>query len=194
MRSEYQLDLPALNPDSAPAASRELLLNAQAAFGFIPNMFRYMAHSPGLLSTYQHGYAYLRNESGFDSVELEAIFLAISREHGCEYCVSAHSLVAEAMSNVPADVLAALRAGARIDDAKLAELVAFTRCMVQTRGLPARAQVEAFLAAGYTQVHLLDVLLAIAIKTISNYSNHLLHTPLDAAFASHAWQDASSLG
>jgi alkylhydroperoxidase family enzyme len=72
---------------------------------------------------------------------------------------------------------------------KLAALVAFVRVMVEKRGLPQRADVEAFLGAGYMERQILEIILAVAVKTISNYSNHLFHTPVDAAFASRAWKD-----
>ena len=188
MLSAYKLALPALSPENTPQASVPLLKHAQDCFGFIPNMFGLMAHAPGLLSTYQHGYAQFRNDSGFTAVEQELVFLAISIEHGCEYCVSAHSMVARVLSKMPAEVLSALREQAPLADVKLAALAGFTRQMVQTRGLPDRAQVDAFLSAGYSERQILELILAIAIKTISNYSNHLLHTPLDAAFAGHRWQ------
>jgi alkylhydroperoxidase family enzyme len=60
--------------------------------------------------------------------------------------------------------------------------------MVDTRGLPTRAQVETFLAAGYTETHILQIVLAVAVKTISNYSNHLFHTPVDKVFAQRSWE------
>jgi alkylhydroperoxidase family enzyme len=68
-------------------------------------------------------------------------------------------------------------------------LASFTRTMLVTRGLPSQADVAEFLAAGYFESHILEVILAIAVKTISNYSNHLAHPTLDAAFSSRAWKD-----
>ncbi|MBX9913943.1 MAG: carboxymuconolactone decarboxylase family protein [Pseudomonadaceae bacterium] len=190
MLSAYKLSLPALTIETASPSAAALLKGAQANFGFIPNMFTHMAHAPGLLSTYFHGYEQFRANSDFTAVEQEVVFLAISIENGCEYCVSAHSLVADAMSKVPTEVTNALRDGKPVADAKLAALANFTRTMVVTRGLPARAAVAQFLAVGYTEKHVLEVILAIAVKTISNYTNHLAHTPVDAAFASRVWKDS----
>jgi alkylhydroperoxidase family enzyme len=93
------------------------------------------------------------------------------------------------MSKVPVEVTNAIREDRAIPDAKLAALAAFVRVMVENRGLPHRADVEAFLGAGYTERQILEIVLALAVKTISNYSNHLFHTPVDAAFASRAWKD-----
>ncbi|MCI0539549.1 MAG: hypothetical protein L0Z50_30435 [Verrucomicrobiales bacterium] len=38
--------------------------------------------------------------------------------------------------------------------------------------------IHEFLAADYTRAQLLDVLVIVALKTISNYTNHLAKTPL----------------
>lgn len=60
--------------------------------------------------------------------------------------------------------------------------------MATTGGRPARAEVEAFLTAGYTELQVLYLILALAVKTLSNYSNHLFHTPLDTVFAARTWE------
>lgn len=189
MHSEYQMSLPALTIESAEPAARSLLEDARAQLGFIPNMYARMASLPALLSTYSHGYQLLRQEAGFNAIEQEVIFLSVSVENGCEYCVAAHSLVADAMSRVPPAVTNALRDGQPVPDTKLAALAEFTRTMVAKRGLPSAADVGMFLAAGYEERHILGVVLAVAVKTISNYTNHLFHTPLDAPFLTRSWSD-----
>lgn len=63
----------------------------------------------------------------------------------------------------------------------------FTTAMLATRGRPEPGDLAAFLAAGYTEQHVLAVILAIAIKTISNYTNHLFDTPVDQMFARRTW-------
>lgn len=189
MLSEYQLTLNPITLDNAEPDARAILESAQAQVGFIPNMYARMVNSPGLLTTYLDGYERFRQQSGFTPVEQEVVFLTISRENGCEYCVGAHSVIADNMSKVPTAVTDALREGAPLPDAKLAALSAFTQVMVRQRGLPSRAQVDAFLSAGYTESRILEIVLAIAVKTLSNYANHLFHTPLDEVFAARAWED-----
>lgn len=66
--------------------------------------------------------------------------------------------------------------------------------MLRERGRPDRNHVEAFLAAGFTEKQILDVVLAIAVKTISNYTNHLFGTPLDAAFRPREWKASKGGG
>jgi alkylhydroperoxidase family enzyme len=93
------------------------------------------------------------------------------------------------MSGVSCEVTDAIRDGAPIPDARLAALHDFTRTLVAQRGLPSRAVVAAFLAAGYSERQFLEIVLAIAVKTLSNYANHLFHTPVDGAFANRVWTD-----
>lgn len=186
MTAHARLTLGQLTPDQAPGASRELLDAARAQMGRVPNMYAEMAHSPGLLGTYRFGYDQFRSGSGFSPAEQEVVLLAISRFHGCGYCVAAHSSIAD-RNKVPAEVTDAIRDGKPVPDARLAALADFTVAMVETRGLPEAGDLDAFLAAGYTEQQVLSVILAIAVKTISNYTNHLFDTPLDAGFARRAW-------
>lgn len=187
MLAEYQITLPPQTLDNATPAAKPVLEKALAQVGFIPNMYARMVHSPGLLDTYLHGYAAFRSQSGFTAAEQEVIFLVISRENGCEYCVGAHSFLADMKSGVPIEITNAIRDGRPIPDAKLAALAAYTRTLVASRGLPSRAATDAFLSAGYEERHILEIVLAISVKTLSNYANHLFHTPLDAMFEGRRW-------
>ncbi|MFI9590520.1 hypothetical protein [Nonomuraea sp. NPDC052265] len=49
------------------------------------------------------------------------------------------------------------------------------------------AKIEAFLAAGHTRRHVLDIVLGVGVKSLSNYINHIACTPLDPAWADQAW-------
>lgn len=193
MTSEYKMTLPARTPQDAEPAARARLEKAQGQLGFVPNMYGGMANSPGLLETYVDGYDRFRASSGFSPAEQEVVFLVVSRGNGCEYCVAAHSLIAERMSRVPKAVITAIREGSAIPDPRLAALGVFTFALLSTRGRPSRADVEAFLAAGFQERQILEIILAIAVKTLSNYSNHLFHTPLDPMFADHEWKREAGL-
>lgn len=190
MTAEARLNLPAQTLESADPKAREVLGKAKAQVGSIPNMYANMVNSPGVLETYLDGYSRFRNDSGFTSVEQEVVFLVISRANDCRYCTAAHSMIADKMSKVPADVLTALRAGTEIADPKLAALAHFTQVMFDTHGRPTQKDLEAFRAAGYADRHALEIVLALAVKTLSNYSNHLFHTQVDQMFAAYKLPEA----
>ncbi len=185
------MTLPPVTLENADAEARPVLEEARHRLGFIPNMYANMANAPGLLSTYLHGYQLFREHSGFTPAEQEVIFLTISRFHACEYCMGAHSMIATNKSGVPQGVLAALREDRPLPDTRLEILSRFTRRMVERRGLVEEEDVRPFLEAGYSQRQILEIVLAIAVKTLSNYSNHLFHTELDRVFAPFAWQERS---
>lgn len=191
-QDRYRITLPLVDVLTAGAGAREQLEQARQQVGMIPNMYAAMANLPAALETYRLGYDRFRLDSGFSPAEQEVVFLTISRENGCEYCVSAHSFVADAVSGVPTAVTNAIREGAEIPDPRLRALATFTRALVQKRGWPGAGDAQAFLDAGYTEKQILAIVLAIAVKTISNYTNHLFATPLDAAFQARAWKDPSS--
>lgn len=186
MTAEYKLDAPPVTDDQADGLARELLEGAREKLGFVPNMYRGMAINPGLLSTYLHGYDHFRNQANFTPPEQEVVFLTISLANGCDYCTAAHSMLALNVSKLSEDNTQALRDGKSLSDPKLEALRRFTHHMWQTRGLPSTAEAEAFKAAGFGDQHVLEIILALAVKTISNYANHVNHTEVDEAFAPYA--------
>ncbi len=169
----------------ASAEQKDVLEVAQKQVGFIPNMYANMVNVPGVLTTYLHGYAAFRQKSGFTPAEQEVVLLAISQQNGCRYCTAAHSMLADKVSGVPAPVLAAIRAEQPIPDAKLKALYEFTQALVRTAGKPGPAAADAFLSAGYTESQVLQIVLAAAVKTLSNYTNHLFQTKIDDKFAAY---------
>lgn len=184
--SAYLPSLRGVQRGAADETQAAILDQAQAQVGFIPNMYANMVNVPAVLSTYLHGYGRFRQESGFTSTEQEVIFLAISRINECRYCTAAHSMIAEKKSGVPAEVLAALRSGGTIADAKLAALHDLTASLVKTQGQPDAVTVDRFLSYGYSEQQVLHIILAIAVKTLSNYSNHAFGTELDDRFKPYA--------
>lgn len=187
MNNAYKSTLPLLTAASASAEGASLLETAQKKLGFVPNMYGAMANAPGLLETYQLGYERFRTHSGFSPAEQEVVFLAISFENGCDYCMAAHSFLADNVSKVPGEATEALRGGGRPADPKLAALAGFTRHLVRTRGRPGAAETEAFLVAGFNERQILEIILAIGVKTFSNYANHVFATPVDDMFRGRTW-------
>lgn len=185
MSNRYIHALSSLSTDNASGPQKEILEAAKKQVGFIPNMYANMANVPGVLSTYLHGYGLFRRDSGFTPAEQEVVFLAVSQTNGCKYCTAAHSMIADKMSGVPADVLQSIRTGQPIGDARLAALFALTQDLVKHLGQPSPEKIKAFLDAGYTESHVLNIILAVAVKVLSNYTNHAFATEVDERFAAY---------
>jgi uncharacterized peroxidase-related enzyme len=167
---------------NAPAASKPIMEGVQKEFGFIPNLMATFANSPEMLK----GYLALDAEwekTSFTPQERNFALLAASVENACGYCTAAHSTVAKAFQKVPAATVAAIRAGQPTGDLKTDALITLVRELVAKRGHASRTAIDAFLAAGFTKTQVMELLMAVALKTISNYLDHINPAPLDAAFA-----------
>lgn len=185
MTTNYTIDLAPEALETADGGAKAVLERAQKSLGFVPNMYGGMAVVPAVLDTYLDGYKRFREETGFTPPEQEVVFLAISDFNGCGYCMAAHSMIADKMSKVPERSLAALRAGEPLPDAKLEALRRFTVQMVESRGNPTEDEVAAFRAAGFEARHIPGIILAIAVKTLSNYANHIFKPEVDERFAAY---------
>lgn len=170
---------------SAPVPSVQLLDDAQEAYGFVPNLLGVLAESPAALSAYS-ALGRIFDSSSLSAAERQVAILAISRFNDCDYCMAAHSMTAR-MQGVPEQVVEAIRNDQPIADARLEALRNFTTAVVEKRGWFEDREVTKFLAAGFERAQVLDVILGISFKTLSNYVNHLADTPLDDAFAQDVW-------
>ncbi len=178
------MDLKPLTAADAPEGSRETLSAVEKQLGFIPNILGIFAHAPAALNAYATIDGLL-DRSSLDAAQKTTVLLAASRQNGCGYCMAAHS------AGAPLDeaALEALREGKPLPDPKLEALRRFTERVVDTRGYVEHADIKAFLDAGFEQPQVLDVLTAVALKTLSNYANHILETPLDTPLQQFAWRE-----
>lgn len=178
-------DFPIHTTETAPAASRPFIEGARKAFGLVPNLIGEFAESPAVVEGYL-ALAGAFQKSSLTPLEREVVLIGASVENECHYCVAAHTTVTQ-MQKLDQAVIAQVRAGGPIADPKLEALRAFTTKLVRSRGWASDADVQEFLAAGYTKASVLEVVLGIGLKTISNYTNHIAETPLDAPFQANAF-------
>ncbi|HEV3429642.1 MAG TPA: carboxymuconolactone decarboxylase family protein [Paraburkholderia sp.] len=171
--------------DTAPADAKPLLEGTKAAFGFVPNLQSFMADSPELLAGYSALWD-LFSKSTLTPHEQQVVYLTSNFENDCHYCMAGHSTLAKMIKMDPA-VIDALRAGTELPDAKLEALHRFTTVVVRERGFATDADIDAFLAAGYTRRNVFEVILGVATKVMSNYTNHIVHTPYDAFMKGNEW-------
>jgi len=168
--------------------SNNIIADTTAKMGFAPNMYLKMGQNPALLDAYTYAYNSFRSNAGFTPVEQEVILLSVAFENSCTYCMAAHSFVADNMTKVPAEVTDAIRNNTPIGDPKLAALSALTRRLTRDRGAATTENINEFLSAGYSEIHVLGIITGIAVKTMSNYANHNTEPELDELFASRAWK------
>lgn len=180
MSSEF----PHHSPDTAPEKSKQLLQDLLAQSG--PNGFYAVtAESPETLSAYVALHQAF-SASSFTNEEKTVVWQTINVENECNFCVPAHTYMAKAMK-VSEEVSDALRDETPLSDTKLEALRDFTLLMVRNDGNVSDVEIQAFLDAGYSHQNMLEVVLGLAQKTISNYVNHLARTPPDKQYEKYAW-------
>jgi uncharacterized peroxidase-related enzyme len=175
---------------SAPEDARSLLQGASERLGFVPNLYGLLAEAPKVLEAY-FTLSDLFGETSLTPFEQQVVLLAVSVENECRFCVAAHSTIARHMVKVDSAAVDALRDQRRIDDPRLEALRRFTTAVTRERGAVRGAELDAFLQSGYTRQQVIEVVLGVTMKTLSNYSNHVFDTPVDDAFASEAWAPAA---
>jgi len=176
--------------ESAPEASRETMRGLKQKFGFVPNLIGELAAAPATLKAYA-ALSRLLEETTFDPVEQQLILIATSLANDCRYCVAAHSAGLK-MAGLAQDQVDALREGRVLADGRLEALRKITFAVVDRRGRPNAAEVRSFLESGYRPEQMLELLVGVAAKTISNYTNHLAETPLDRELEVFSWKPTTA--
>lgn len=171
--------------DTAPEGSKPLLEGSVKAFGMLPNLHGVLASSPQTLDAYQKLHQ-LFMDTSFNAEELTVVWQGINVEHACHYCVPAHTGIAHSMKVDPA-LTEALRNEQPMPNAKLQALYDTTLIIVRNRGQLTQDELDNFYAAGYGEQQVLEIILGLSQKIISNYTNHIGNTPVDAPFEQFAW-------
>jgi uncharacterized peroxidase-related enzyme len=179
------------DPSTAPTDSTETLDRVQKSWGLIPNLHRVLAESPAALEAYATLWN-IAEKTAFTPQERNIAYIAIIYENECTYCMAGHTNLSR-MAKVEPEAITAVREGRPIADPKLQALRQFAAKVTRNRGVVSEADVSAFKAAGYDNRAMLDVLVLAATKLISNYTNHLAQTPLDAFMKGAEWNAPGKL-
>jgi alkylhydroperoxidase family enzyme len=172
--------------ETAPQDAQPLIERSLKNYGFFPRLHAILAVAPAAYQAYLDTFALFEHHTAFTPLEQQVVFMTANYENNCHYCVPGHSFLMK-LKGMPADVIEALREGTPIKDTKLEALRTYTRLLIEKRGHLGNAEIRAFLAAGYTQRQALEVLVGLAAKLISNFTNSLAHTELDDPVKPLAW-------
>ena len=163
--------------ESAPAAARKGLEQAKQKFGRVPSFFAVAAESPAAVNAYL-ALADIFRTTALTPAEQQIIVLTASVENKCDYCVAAHSRGAKA-ADVSEETISAIKQRSPLKDSKTEALRRFASQVVRERGWLLDEDVQAFLREGYSKAQMLDVMVGVSMKTLSNYINHLTDPPLE---------------
>jgi len=160
-------------PENTTGATQELLAGIQKNYGFFPNLFGGMAEAPLAVEAYLALNNFV-SKTSLTPAQQQVALLAVSVENDCEFCTAAHRALGK-MNKANEQTLTAVVTCDSIIDPKDRALVTFAQTITKTRGRPEEAEIQSFLNAGYTKQQIIEVILIVSIKTLSNYVNHLTH-------------------
>lgn len=165
-----------IDPQTATGPLKETLDGLTKKLGMVPNMMRTMAQSPAVLDAYI-GLSQAANRTSIPAGTREALALALGQRNGCEYCVTAHSLLGR-KAGLDATAVAASREG-RGRDAHEGAIIAFALAVNERRGHVTDAEIEAARAAGLTDAVIAEVLAVVALNVFTNWFNHVAQPEID---------------
>jgi uncharacterized peroxidase-related enzyme len=173
--------------DSAPEGAKPALEGLRQALGLVPNLAATMASSPALVNSFVAAFGQFA-AAGFTGGERQVLLLTNAVTNRCSWAVAFHSTIALREGVDPADV-EAIRRRRPPADPRSAALSALTRRLAERRGHLDEGDVKAFIAAGFDDVQVLDVIAGLAVSTMANYAGNVARPPLEQPFQAQAWDD-----
>lgn len=156
-------------------ANQALFDTLKKALGMVPNLYATLALSEHALGNYL---TFQNAKSSITGKAREVVNLVVSQVNNCQYCLAAHTVIGGMVGFKPEQILEIRRGGASFD-AKLDALAKLVRSVVTERGRADPARVQAFFDAGWTQENLVDVIVVIGDKTVTNYLHGTTEVPVD---------------
>ena len=161
--------------DEVSPANRAIFDALKGKLGFVPNLYATFAHSETALGTYL---ALQSATSSLSAKEREIVSLVVSQVNECAYCLAAHTVLGK-MNGFSDEQILEIRSGRASFDPRLDALAQLTRSIAVNRGHADRKFRDAFFAAGWTEANLIDLMVAIGDKTVSNYLHATTQVPVD---------------
>jgi uncharacterized peroxidase-related enzyme len=156
-------------------ANQALFDQLKKGLGMVPNLYATLAHSEHALGNYL---AFQNAKSSLSAKAREVINLVVSQVNACEYCLAAHTAIGGMVGFTPAQILD-IRRGHAPFDARLDALARLVRSIATERGHADPALVQAFFDAGWTEGNLVDAIVVIGDKTVTNYLHGTTKVPVD---------------
>jgi AhpD family alkylhydroperoxidase len=176
--------------DEVNATNQAIFDQLKGKLGMVPNLYATLAHSEHALGNYL---AFQNAKSTITGKAREVVNLVVSQVNDCAYCLAAHTVIGGMVGFTPEQVLE-IRAGRASFDGKLDALARLVRNIAENRGHADPELVDRFLAAGWTKENLVDAIVVIGDKTVTNYLHATTRVPVDfpAAPALAARLDAAA--
>ena len=161
------------------ATNQAIFDNLEKGLGLVPNLYAYYAKNETALADYL---AIQNRKSTLSAKEREIVNLVVSEYNGCRYCQSAHTMLGK-MNGFSEDNILEIRGGTAQFDDKLNALAVFTLSVASNKGNATAEAKDLFFKAGYSESNMIDVVMVIGDKIISNYIHNLTGFEIDFPIA-----------
>ena len=169
-------------PENSQGDAKEILTQVNKKYGFVPNLFGYMAEAPYTIEAYTM-LNELIEKTGLTAAQRQVALLTVSHYNNCDFCRVAHRAFGK-MNAAKAQTIAAIIGNETIEDETDRAMVDMVIAITDQRGWLEQTQIDNFIAAGFSQRNIYDLILIVTIKTLSNYSNHLTKPEANEQFVS----------
>jgi alkylhydroperoxidase family enzyme len=177
---------PVLTIASAPEKSKPGLEQLQQAFGVLPNLPAVIANSYKLLNSLVGLFAQVHSP-GLAEAENQIVLLTDAVTNSSAYAVAFHTALS-LQNGISSEETDAIREGRLPKDKRYAALSKLAKTLIEKRGHVSEQELDEFIAAGFTQEQVLEVIAIVAASTITNYTATIANPPLDEPFKPYAWQ------
>jgi uncharacterized peroxidase-related enzyme len=165
--------------EEVSAGNQAIFDNLNSTLGFVPNLYATFAYNDTALGDYL---AFQNRKSTLKAKEREVINLVVSEVNGCRYCQSAHTALGK-LNGFTDNQIREIRRAAVSFDNKLDALAKFVKDITVNRSKPSPEAVDALFEAGYTNANLIDILVVIGDKIVSNFLHGVTNIPIDFPLA-----------
>lgn len=170
----------AIDPTTAGPDIEPILASLKKSIGRIPNIFLNMGQSAAVLK----GYADLTeaiHKTSLNSKLREQIALVVSQANSCNYCLSAHTVMAKGAGLSEESIIEARKGESQ--DQKSAAVLKFAKKVAENRGHVSDQDVEHLKEAGVNDKELAEIVLVVIQTMFTNYFNNVTDPQIDFPLA-----------
>lgn len=162
--------------------TKDIFALAEKRFGFVPNLIKALNKHPLVMKLYTDGVFLFEDNGLLTPKEQQVVYLAISAENKCYYCTAAHGFVAQKVAGLEAAEVESILNGKLSSNARYNALITSARLTLEKRGWLTTDDLKKLEDLGVGKEQIMEIIGLIALKTITNYVNHIEETPIDSAF------------
>jgi uncharacterized peroxidase-related enzyme len=179
MRTQEKISFEVPTKDQVSDNNKAIFEQLEKGVGFVPNLYATYAYNDSALGDYL---ALQNRKSTLKAKEREIINLVVSQVNDCRYCQSAHTALGK-MHGFTEEQILEIRRGKASFNTKFDALAKFVKNIIINRSKPDAEYVNALFEVGYDKANLIDIIMVIGDKIISNYIHGTTQIPIDFPLA-----------